>query len=372
MTGNQVVGTAALAAGVQYCSMYPMTPTSEILHFLAAQQHRFPLVVKHVEDEIAAINQAIGASYMGARAMTASATGGYALMVEGTSLAGIAETPLVIVVGQRPGPATGLPTWTCQSDLQFVLNAGHGEIPRVVLTPGSPEEHYTLTKLAFELAERFHLVVFVLSDKFALESYASMTTPEPKTQNERFGFVSETLPADNSYRRFVDTSEGWSPRSVPGQAHGLSITNSYEHDAFGYATEDAVIAKQMNQKRLRKLATVAPLVPKPVVIGAATATTTLVCWGSTRLVVEEVIRRGALQQHSINAIHFPCIWPFPKEEFLSAVAGAKRVVVVEGNQTGQLEQLIRQETGIVADRHIRRFDGRPFFAEEVLQEIQQG
>lgn len=369
-TGNHLISLGALSAGVQYFSAYPMTPTSDILHTLAAAQAHAPLVVKHAEDEIAAINQVVGAAYAGARAMTASATGGYALMVEATSLAGVAETPLVIVVGQRPGPATGLPTWTCQSDLQFVLHAGHGEIPRVVFTPGSADEHFQLTRLAFELAERFHLLVYVLSDKFALESYQSYKMEHTTFQNERYGFAIDPLPVDDSYRRFVDTPEGWSPRSLPGQPHGLSITNSYEHDEFGYATEDADLTLVMNEKRYRKLATVAPHVPAPVVLGADDAKHFFLMWGSTRLVLEPVIKQWNAEhpEFTVAGVHFPCVWPFPTEQ-LQQIVGQTPFSVIEGNQVGQLEQLIRQETGLRAQSHLRKYNGRPFFPEEVLAYI---
>jgi 2-oxoglutarate ferredoxin oxidoreductase subunit alpha len=371
LTGNEAVALGAVAAGVQYFSAYPMTPTSEILHTLAALQDKYPLVVKHVEDEISAMNQAVGASYAGVRSMTASATGGFALMVEATSLAGVMETPLVVCVGQRPGPATGLPTWTCQSDLQFILYAGHGEIPRVVLTPGSMVEHFELTKLAFYLAEKYHLVVFILSDKFALESYASMPEPESIQHNQRYSFAPATLPTDDSYRRFEITPEGYSPRSIPGQAHGLSITNSYEHDEFGYATESAELTKQMNEKRHRKMIGVAKEVPQPILIGPKDAEITLVSWGSTRLVLEEVVRQLKKKNtKTVNLIHIPCAWPFPVETFTTLVNQSKKLIMVEGNTTGQMEKHIRQETGITFAHSIRKYDGRPFYAEEIIEELE--
>lgn len=369
LSGNNAVALGAISAGVQYVAAYPMTPASEILHTLAALQGKYPLVVKHVEDEISAINHAIGASYTGARAMTSTATGGFALMVEATSLAGVMETPLVIAVGQRPGPATGLPTWTCQSDLQFIIHAGHGEVPKVVLTPGTAAEHFELTRQAFYLAERFHLIVFILSDKFSLESYMSMPQPAATYHNERYSFAADPLPADNSYRRFEVTEEGYSPRSVPGQPHGLSITNSYEHDQFGYATEDAELTKQMVEKRQRKLRAVRPELPPLELLGPEHAELTVVCWGSSRLVIEEVIRQ--LPAGQLNAIHFPCVWPFPTEGFFHYAQHAEKLVCVEGNATGQLQELIRQHTSIHIHHHIRRYDGRPFYAEDLIKELEE-
>jgi len=231
------------------------------------------------------------------------------------------------------------------------------------------QEHFELTRLAFELAEKYHLIVFVLSDKFALESYASMPTPAEMYQNERYSFVTEPLPADDSYRRFEVTEAGYSPRSIPGQAHGLSVTNSYEHDEFGYATESAELTKTMNAKRQRKLIAVAADLPEPVVVGPAEAKVTLVSWGSTRLVLEEVIRR--MPAGEVNAIHIPCAWPFPQARFAELAGVAQKLIMVEANVTGQMAQLIRQETGIQMDHHIRRFDGRPFYAEEILAELER-
>lgn len=368
VSGNQAIALGALAGGVQYFSGYPMTPSSDIMHSLASFQDKYPIVVKHAEDEISAINQVIGASYAGARSMTASATGGFALMVEAISLAAVMETPLVVAIGQRPGPATGLPTWTCQSDLQFVINAGHGECPKIVFTPATAQEHFDFTRLAFYLAEKYHLIVFVLSDKFSLESYMTMTRPEDKYANRRYSFANDPLPADDSYRRFEVTPEGYSPRSVPGQPHGLSITNSYEHDEFGYATEDATLTKTMNEKRHRKLKSAVAELPLPVMIGPEHAKLTMISWGSTRLVLEEVVRR--MPTGDVNLIHFPCVWPFPREAFFSIAQHAEKLIVIEGNGVGQLEQLIRQETGIQVHHHLRRFDGRPFFVEEVLTELE--
>jgi 2-oxoglutarate/2-oxoacid ferredoxin oxidoreductase subunit alpha len=367
VTGNHAVALGALSAGLQYFSAYPMTPTSDILHTVAAQQAHLPLVVKHAEDEISAINQVIGASYAGVRSMTASATGGFALMVEAVSLAAVMETPLVICVGQRPGPATGLPTWSCQSDLQFVINAGHGECPKVVFTPGNVREHFELTRLAFYLAEKYHLIVFILSDKLALESYATMPKPDEIYQNDRYSFIpTENLATDNSYRRFEVTEEGYSPRSIPGQPHGLSVTNSYEHDEFGYATESAELTKAMNEKRHRKMKGVSQEVPPALLIGSPNAEITLVGWGSTLLAGEEVVRQA---EEKINYIHIPCAWPFPKESFVQLASQAKHLIMVEGNTTGQMEKLIRQETGIEMSGHMRRYDGRPFYAEEILKQL---
>jgi 2-oxoglutarate ferredoxin oxidoreductase subunit alpha len=363
MTGNEAVGLGAIAGGIQYYSAYPMTPASAAMHFLAAQQKNYPLVVKHVEDEIAAINQAIGASYAGVRSMTGTAGGGFALMVEGLSLAGVTETALVILYGQRPGPATGLPTWTSQADLQFVLSAGHGEFQRIVLTPGTIEEHYQYTKLAFDLAEKYQIPVFILSDKLALESHQTFNEPAVENEIGKYSFVEDSqLPTDGSYRRYALTENGISPRSVPGQPNGLQVTNSYEHDEFGFATEDSKMAINQTKKRAKKYEGIIKDIPQPVLLGKEKADVTFVCWGSTVNVLKDVVAKT----DKANVIHLPTVWPFPKETFTKLAGNAKRLVMVEGNSIGQAEQLIRQETGIVMHDYLRRYDGRPFYVEDIL------
>lgn len=370
MTGNEAVGLGAIAGGLQYYSAYPMTPASAAMHFLADQQKNYPLVVKHVEDEIAAINQALGASYAGVRSMTGTAGGGFALMVEGLSLSGVTELPVVILYGQRPGPATGLPTWTSQADLQFVLRAGHGEFQRIVLAPGTVEEHYLFTKQALDLAEKYQVPVFIISDKYALESHQTFVKPEETIKAKKLSFVDDKeLREDNSFRRYSleNTENGVSLRSVPGQEHGLYISNSYEHDPFGYATEDADLTIKQTDKRAKKYDGILEEIPKPVLLGKKDADITFVCWGSTVNVLKDVVS----QTDKANVIYLPCVWPFPVAEFTELAKKTKSLVMVEGNSTGQAEQLIRQETGITMDDNLRRYDGRPFYAEDILNWLEQ-
>ncbi len=374
VTGNEAIGLGALAAGCQFYSAYPMTPASGLLHFMAEQQTDYPIVVKHAEDEIAAINHAIGASYAGVRSMTGTSGGGLALMTEAISLTSITETPLVIMNGQRVGPATGLPTWTEQADLAFVINMGHGDIQRVVLTPGTIEEHFTLSQLAFYLAEKYQIPVFIMSDKFALESHQTLTKPNAATQLQRQSLAEiNDLPEDNSYRRYKLTDTGISRRSIPGQPHGLHLANSYEHDEYGFATEEADMTKNQADKRSRKMNNILAELPTPVLIGQPNADLTLVGWGSTVLVLQELINQLTSQplSVSVNAIHLPCVWPFPAEAFTAMVKEAKKLIMLEGNAGGQGEKLIRQETGITFHDHIRRYDGRPFYVEDLLEYLKK-
>lgn len=368
-SGTEAIGLGALSAGCQFFAAYPMTPTSNLLHFMASMQQDYPIVVKHVEDEIAAINYAIGASFTGVRSMTASAGGGFALMIEGVSLAAVTETPLVVVVGGRPGPATGLPTWTCQTDLQYVMHAGHGEFPRIVFTPGNLEESFKLTRLAFILAEKYHIQVYILSDKLLLESRLTVPTFASEFTNNRFSFAADPLPEGDSYRRFEITDAGYSPRSIPGQPHGLQLTNSYEHDEYGYATEDASLTQKMVEKRLRKWEGVRQEIPAPILLGKPGADITLVCWGSTRLVVEAVLQQMNKDANRVNAIHILTMLPFKKEEFSVLAQAANKLVMIEANALRQGAAHIFAETGIEIEHHINRYDGRPFYGEQVIEEL---
>jgi len=371
LTGNEAVGFGALAGGVQFYSAYPMTPATGVMIFLAEQQQKYPLIVKHAEDEIGAISHAIGASYAGVRAMTGSSGGGLALMSENVSLASITETPLVILAASRVGPATGLPTWTAQADLDFIIGLGHGETQKIILTPGTVSEHYQLTKQAFDLAEKYQLPVFVLSDKHALESYHTLEITEPITQISKLN-MAENLPEDNSFLRYQLTESGVSPRSIPGQNHGLHLANSYEHDLWGYATEEADMTAKQAEKREKKLTTLAAELPQPKLLGPQQAEISIICWGSTVLALQDTLadlNQGGINK--VNVIHFPCVWPFPTKGFTQLVSNAKKLAIIEGNMTGQLQQLIMRKTGIKIDHQYRRYDGRPFYSEDIIAWINQ-
>ena len=365
LTGNEAVGLGAIAAGVQFYSAYPMTPATALLHYLAAQQENYPLVVKHSEDEIGAINHALGASFAGIRAMTGTSGGGFALMAESVSLASMAEIPLVILEAQRKGPATGLPTWTEQADLSFILTAGHGDTQRIVFTPGTVAEHFELTKKAFYLAEKYQIPVFILSDKFILESHQTMPKPESKHEPLRQSMI-KSAPKDNSFRRYKITKDGVSPRSIPGQEHGLQLTNSYEHDEFGYGTEEIATTISQVEKRTRKMDSLAKEIAQPYLIGPKKAEVTFVCWGSTINVVSQLIYDQSLaKKQTVNAIHLPTMWPFPKKEFTKLANKTNKLIMIEGNQSGQGERLIKQETNIVFSDRIHRYDGRPFYVADL-------
>jgi 2-oxoglutarate ferredoxin oxidoreductase subunit alpha len=366
ISGNEALGLGAVAGGMKYYSAYPMTPMSTLLHYLAANQEKMKIVVHHAEDEIGVINMAIGAGYAGVRAMVGTSGGGFSLMVEGLGLAGVSETPITVILGMRPGPASGMPTWSGQGDLLFAINASQDEFPRIVLTPGDPAQCFNLGKLAQNLAEKYQLPVIILTDKNLGESF--YTVPEfPLTHNNDRYSLADTkgLNNDEPFARYQVTASGVSPRPLPGQLGGINLTNSYEHDELGYATEEGTVRTQQAQKRLQKLAAIMTSadVVKPTLYGSANAKTTLLAWGSTLGPILEVLP----QLKDTNLIHFSWVWPFPKDAFLALIKHQPQLVTVENNATSQLAKLIRQETGIAVNQHINQWDGRPFYADALPQ-----
>jgi 2-oxoglutarate ferredoxin oxidoreductase subunit alpha len=368
MNGNEAVALGALAAGVRFCSFYPMTPATGIPLNLAAEARAMGLVVEQAEDEIAAINMAIGASFAGAPSMVATSGGGFALMTEGVSLAGMTETPVVIVVGQRPGPATGLPTRTEQGDLEFVLHAGHGEFPRAIFAPGTPEQGFRLSRKAFDLAARYQGPIFLLTDQFFADSYRAVAPFDV----EALPFVAAGIEGDASnvpYRRYAITASGVSPRLLPGMTRHLVVVDSDEHTEDGHITEDLTVRKAMVEKRLKKGQGLKAEVVPPELVGDGEPDLLLVCWGSTQGAVEEAAARVRAGGARVATLHFSQVWPLVPEQFLSYLEQARGVVGVESNAFGQFARLIRRETGFAIQRQVLRYDGLPMTPEYILREL---
>jgi len=369
--GNSAVGLGALLSGCKFYSGYPMTPSTGVLTFMAEKSERYGVVVEQAEDEIAAINMAIGASFAGARSMTATAGGGFALMVEGISLAAMTETPVVVMVGQRPAPATGLPTRTEQGDLLFVLHAGHGEFPRVILAPGSPEQALFLTSKAFDLAEKYQIPVFILSDQYLADSrwtYPSLDLDRCIYQDYRMRDVPQEGAA--TYKRYAYTPSGVSPLAIPGRSECLVVDDSDEHDEEGHLIEDALTRTRMVEKRLlKKLPAIREEIAPPVLYGRKDAETVVVGWGSTLGVLREAVDLLAGRE-SIALLHFSELYPFPGTEkfnYLEVLKSARRTICVENNATSQFARLMRAETGQLFSRTMNKYDGRPFLVETVLE-----
>lgn len=374
MNGSEAVGVGAVRAGLKFAAIYPMTPINSLITFLADHARSLGIVYKQPEDEIAGINMAIGASVAGVRSMVATSGGGFALMVEGLSLAGMIEAPLVVDLGMRVGPATGMPTYTEQGELLFVISAGHGEFARIILAPADASEAYQATVDAFNLADRYQIPVFILTDKYLNESQWCVAANVIKRDVaiDRGKFANHTLGNGDEFKRYDTTAtDGVSTRSTPGTKGGFYIANSYEHDENGYVTEEGPKRAAMAQKRLRKLSAVQKEVKGPVLYGDKDGTVTFLTWGSTRGPVLEALGQAkfSVNGEKANLLHYNWIYPFPTEETLAYLARAKRIIDVEQNATGQFAQLLKQHTGIDVAEKLLKFDGRPWYPEEILEKV---
>lgn len=371
LNGNEALALGALAAGCKFIAGYPMTPATLILEYFADKGRDYGAVAVHVEDEISAINMAIGAAFSGVRAMTATSGGGFSLMVEGLSLAGMTETPVVIVLGQRPGPATGLPTRTEQGELAYVLNAGHGEFPRAVLAPATAEEAFQAATKAFNPAEKYQTPVIILSDHHLATSYTTVDKFDLKDVIIDRGelLTEEAAKEMTDYKRHLITDSGISPRSYPLQGKALIVTDSDEHDENGHMIEDAGTRIEQSLKRLRKLDGLKKEINAPEIDIQPDATFTLIGWGSTGNAIKEAAALLEEREVAVGTIHFSELYPFPTESVISDLREAKKCVVVEGNATAQLAQLIRRETGIEVSDTILRFDGRPITAAYIIERL---
>lgn len=363
LTGNDGVVLGAMTAGVSFCSYYPMTPSTGIPMSLNSKGNELGIVVEQAEDEIAAINMAIGASYAGARSMVATSGGGFALMCEGISLAGMTETPVVVVVGQRPGPATGLPTRTEQGDLHLVLHAGHGEFPRAIFAPGNPRQCFDLTIKAFDLAEKSQGPVFILTDQYLADSYRNIAPFDISAVKD----VSRPLdecPDPEKYQRYALTDSGVSPRLIPGLSPCLVVLDSDEHYPDGHITEDLEIRKKMVEKRLRKENIIRAEIVPPQYFGPDKPESLLICWGSTLGPAMEARQKAGME--SAGVLHFSQVWPLEPKHFQGHIEAAREVFFVESNATAQLARLIESSVKPAHGRYILRYDGLPMDAEYIL------
>jgi len=368
LQGNEAIALGAMAAGLKFYAFYPMTPSTSIGLTLIRHAERMGLAVEQAEDEIAAINMALGASYAGAPSMVGTSGGGFALMGEGVSLAGMTETPIVVAVAQRPGPATGLPTRTAQEDLNFVLYAGHGEFPRAIFAPGTIEECFLLSWRALKLAQTFQTPVFILTDQFLSDSYRSVAPFDLGSDPPvRAGADPNGVPSP--YRRFSLTKSGISPRLFPGQSEHLVVAGSDEHTEDGHLTEDLVIRNRMVEKRLKKAEGIRREVIPPEFKGDRKPDLLLVSWGSTKGSALEAAAKLRSPKKKIANLHFSQVWPLVPDQFLARLQEAREVVSIEGNALGQLAGLIRREAGFEIRDRVSRYDGLPITPEFILREL---
>ena len=385
ITGNEAIAIGALKAGLKFYAAYPMTPATQILHFLASHEHQYKIIVKQTEDEIAAMNMVIGATVAGVRAMTATSGGGFALMVEALGLGAMIETPIVAVVVSRPGPATGMPTWSAQGDLRFLMHAAPDEFPRIILAPGDALEAYQLTFKAFNLADKYQAPVLILSDKLLGESY--FTVEKSQMLEGDFGIdtcaIGINAPTmgrveNKVFQRYQVTESGVSPRSIPGIPNHLFIANSDEHDEFGYSEEDSENRIRQMSKRMRKLETIVKdrALDLPQWYGDESADATLICWGSTKGVCIEVMSNMPHRQSaeeadvkSVNVLHFSQLYPLDVAAVKKELAKIKKSICVEGNYSGQFADYLFEKCGFKVNERLCKYDGRPWFVEELVDKL---
>lgn len=373
LNGNEAIALGALAAGCKFISAYPMTPTTPVFEYMASKQGELDIVAVQPEDEISAINMVIGASYAGARAMTVTSGGGFCLMVEGFGLAGMAETPIVVAYGQRPGPAIGLPTRMEQGDLQFVLRASHGEFPRAIFAPGSIEDSFWLTVKAFNIAEKYQVPAVIITDHYLADSYATVNRFDlANVSIDRGQILSksdmEKMPI---YHRYEMTKSGISPRAFPFAGKHLVAIDSDEHNESGHMIEDAETRTKQVAKRMRKHFSMKHDIAAPSLYGPKGAETTFIGWGSTYGPLKEAVDLLHKDKVDCNMVHFSEIWPFHKDAAVDAIDSSKFSYVVENNYTGQFADLIAQETGKFVSGKILKWDGRPFSPDHIVREFKK-
>lgn len=363
LSGNETISLGAVAGGLDFFFSYPMTPASSILHFLAAHAKEFQIGVMHPESELAAINMALGAASMGLKTMVASSGGGMALMEEAFSLSGMAEVPVLAVLGSRPGPSTGVPTYTEQGDLRFALNQGHGEFPSVVASPYSMEEAFYLAAEMLALVQEFQTLGILLTEKHLGESRMTVDIdPAKASWAEPITYQG----GDEKYLRYKITEDGISPLLFPPSDQVIKFT-SYEHDEYGVSTEDPQMIAKMHEKRAKKQETIVrKLMQMHTVNVFGHGEPVIFTYGSTTMSVLEALQCANLEATVVQPIYLE---PFPTWEFEKF----KNVnpIVVEQSVMGAFETLIKEKTGIKAKASIRKYDGRPFDPEELAQQIKE-
>lgn len=367
LTGAEALSLGAIAGGLRFYSAYPMSPATSLLNFFTAHAEAFGLAVEQAEDEIAAVNMALGASYAGANAMVGTSGGGFALMVEALGLSGIAELPIVIVDVQRPGPATGLPTRTEQSDLLFTCFASQGEFPRMVVAVRSHTDAFYQAARAMRLAQKYQIPVLILSDQYLADSAATVAPFDVRKAANSVQPLEQALADPADYLRYRLTDSGISPMLVPGKTEALVRADSDEHTEEGIITESAQVRVQMVEKRARKLDLLADELLEPEYTGAEEPEVLLVGFGTTQNAIAEAVAILNNEGHSVGALAFGDVYPLPTAELTKYWKKARKVYSVEQNFTAQLAKLIRMETGLSVLDSVLKYDGRQLSVDDILQ-----
>ncbi|MGD0336746.1 MAG: 2-oxoacid:acceptor oxidoreductase subunit alpha [Candidatus Omnitrophota bacterium] len=363
VSGNEAMGLGLIKGGLNTYIAYPMTPSSPILHFLAGAADNFSLDVIHPESEISVILMALGYSYAGKKVAVGTSGGGFCLMTEALSFAGMSELPVVIVLGQRPGPSTGLPTYSGQTELHFALSAGQGEFLRFIVAPGDAEEAYYWSAVAMNISWKYQVPSIILSDKNMGEGISNFDITLVPDIKEESPLLWGNRPP---YKRYLFTENGVSPLASPGQKDAIIKVNSYEHDESGITTEDPELTKLMQEKRLRKEKFIIKEMEKLETVktsGKKNSSKAILCWGSNKGPCVEVA-----QKLGLKVIQPVLLNPFPVNKFKKALSGVKKLICVENSSTGQLPRLVKNY-GFGVDKTILKYDGRPFSLEELEAKV---
>jgi 2-oxoglutarate ferredoxin oxidoreductase subunit alpha len=377
LAGNSAMAMGGAAAGVKFYAAYPMSPSTGVLHWMAAHGRKAGILVRQVEDEIGVVNYTIGAAHAGVRSMCATSGGGFALMSEGLGLSAMAEIPIVVIDCQRAGPSTGVPTKTEQGDLWQMLGAAFGDYPRVIAAPLDIADCFTLMPEIFNVTDKFQCPGIVLCDLLLAEGRLSV---DPKVLNfkphiDRGEMITSNGDAHDEYLRYKITESGVSPRAVPGVPGFTHVVSSDEHEENGVLISDEYTnhakRRAMMEKRMRKEQGIAAMVPPPVLKGPPDADVTLIGWGSTDGVIREAIEQLAEQGITANQLQIRWLVPLHGDAIVDILGKAKHTIIVENNYSGQFARYLRSETSFVADGHIRKYDGEPFMPHHIVEAVRE-
>jgi len=382
LSGNTAMAMGGAAAGVKFYCAYPMSPSTGVLHWMAAHGRKAGIMVRQVEDEIGVVNMAIGAAHAGVRSMCATSGGGFALMSEGLGLSAMMETPVVVIDCQRAGPSTGVPTKTEQGDLWQMLGAAFGDYPRVIAAPLDIGDCFKVIPEIFNVADRFQCPGIVLCDLLLSEGRLSV---DPKDldfapvvdRGELITSATSNSNPDNDggYKRYKITESGVSPRAVPGLPDHTHTAASDEHDEDGVLISDEFTnptkRRAMMEKRMRKVVGIKAAIPAPKLEGPGDAEVTLIGWGSTKGVIEEACELLNEQGISANQLQIRWLVPLHGEAILEILKESRHTIIVENNYSGQFARYLRSETSFVPDGHIRKYDGEPFMPHHIVEAVKE-
>jgi 2-oxoglutarate ferredoxin oxidoreductase subunit alpha len=382
LSGNIAMAMGGAAAGVKFYCAYPMSPSTGVLHWMAAHARKAGIMVRQVEDEIGVVNMAIGAAHAGVRAMCATSGGGFALMSEGLGMSAMMETPVVVIDCQRAGPSTGVPTKTEQGDLWQMLGAAFGDYPRVIAAPLDIEDCFKLIPEMFNIVDRFQCPGIVLCDLLLSEGRLSV---DPKDLDFNPSIDRGELITTNgasagegtngAYKRYKITESGISPRVIPGVPGHTHTAATDEHDEDGVLISDeftnTVKRRAMMEKRMRKTVGIEAAIQPPTLRGPRVSDVTLIGWGSTSGVIEEACE--ILSEQGIIANHLQVRWlvPLHGEAILEILKGSRHTIIVENNFSGQFARYLRSETSYVPNGYIRKYDGEPFMPHHIVDAVKE-